>query len=97
MAGRLAAILKWLSDPDNRPSYLCSTLAQLAVISVLSFIVAAFYVMVKVAHGMDAKTARDILEPFVWIATTFGASYLATRKVGNGGQPPPTSGAVAGG
>ena len=68
---------------DSKPSITSSTLTMLAVWSVVWFTLAAAYVGVRLAQGMEDKIAALILAPFATLLSGFGMSYLAVRKSGN--------------
>lgn len=67
----------------EKPSYLTSTLSQLAVASVGCYLLGALWVSFKTNDINSLK----------WAAEIFGAGYLATRglKGANGGTPPPST------
>ena len=70
---------------DERPSYLSSTLSQLAVASVASYLLGSLWISFKTNDISSLK----------WAAEIFGAGYLAARglKGANGGSvvtTPPT-------
>lgn len=67
---------------EERPSYLTSTLSQLAVVSVASYLLGALWVSFKTNDIASLK----------WAAEIFGAGYLAARglKGANGVSAPST-------
>ena len=84
MGSRLDKILKWLSDPANRPSYFSSSLSQVFVMSAFSYLIVA----AKIALATGDMTHLK------WGAEVFGVSYLTARK--SNGNPPAPPGAVGG-
>ena len=67
------------------PSYCSSTLSQLAVGSAILYGMGALMVTVGVIYrGLDLNVAKSVLAPFEFLVVTFGVSYLAVRKAGNG-------------
>ena len=66
--------------PDEKPSYLSSTLSQLAVASVVCYLLGALVVTYKTGDLTALK----------WSAEIFGAGYLAARGLkGANGTPKP--------
>ena len=73
-----------MSEPVQ-PSYISSTLSQLAVGSAILYGMGALMVTVGVIYrGLDLNVAKSVLAPFEFLVVTFGVSYLAVRKAGNG-------------
>lgn len=73
-----------MSEP-TQPSYMNSTLSQLAVGSAILYGFGALLVTTGVIYkGLDLNVAKSILAPFEFLLVTFGVSYLAVRKAGNG-------------
>lgn len=77
---------------ESKPSYLASTLSQLAVGSAIFYAIGAIATTSGVITGrIDLNMAKALMGPFEFIVVTFGVSYLAVRKNGNGnGHVPPT-------
>ena len=68
------------------PSWHTSTLSQLAVGSVVAFVAGAIVTAMGVIwFKLDLAVAKDLMAPFSFLVTTFGASYLTARKVNGGG------------
>lgn len=74
---------------ESKPSICSSTLTMLAVWSVIWFTLAAAYVGVRLAHGMEDKIAALILAPFATLLSGFGMSYLAVRRANGGSNGTP--------
>lgn len=73
----------------EKPSYYSSTLAQLAVGSAVLYGLGAVLVTYGVIfRSLDLNIAKSALAPFEFLLVTFGVSYLAVRKNGNGSEPP---------
>lgn len=76
-----------MSEPTV-PSYMNSTLSQLAVGSALLYGLGALLVTLGVIwRGLDLNVAKSVLAPFEFLVVTFGVSYLAVRK--SNGEPKP--------
>lgn len=90
----MSKILEWLSKPENHPSWLTSTLSQLAMISVICFAGMGIYTGIKICtKAIDPATAKLVMEPFGWLVTTFSIGYAVARKNNGGnGTPPPQGG-----
>jgi len=84
METRLDKLLKWLSDPANRPSYVTSSLSQVFVLAASSYLIVA----AKIAWMTGDMTHLK------WGAEAFGIAYLSRKLTGNG-RPPPTGGAAS--
>ena len=42
------------------------------------------YTVGVIYRGLDLNVAKSVLAPFEFLVVTFGVSYLAVRKAGNG-------------
>lgn len=76
-----------MADPlAPAPSWTTSTLSQLAVGSVVAFVVGAILTALGVIwFKLELAVAKDLMAPFSFLVTTFGASYLTARKPNGGG------------
>ena len=70
-------ILGWLSNPQNRPSWMSSSLSQVFVLAATSYLIVA------------AKTAwaTGDFTHIKWGAEVFGVVYIA-KRFGENGRPP---------
>lgn len=79
MGAKFDSLLKWLSDPSNRPSWMTSSLSQVFVLA------AGFYLLVSAKIAWQTGDMAHLK----WGAEVFGVSYLTARVAGkNSGQPP---------
>lgn len=78
--GRLEKVLDWLSKPENRPSWMTSSLSQVFVLAASSYLIVAAKI---------AWTTGDMTH-LKWGAEVFGVVYIAKRFGGNGQAPPPS-------
>ena len=77
-----------MADPTppvngNTPSWMTSTLSQLAIGSAVSFVLVGIICAIgMIWFKLQAETAKEIMGPFEYLIGTFGGAYLATRKAG---------------
>ena len=77
MGAKFDSLLKWLSEPANRPSWMTSSLSQVFVLAASSYLI----VSAKIAW-----TTGD-MSHLKWGAEVFGVVYVANRFK-NSGIPP---------